>query len=861
MANPSDTNVLVNDTFGDSYEVVKTVYNNLDTIKAVNENNNLNTFIEGYDDKYSKLLDAVPAIDNVANHMNSITSAVNYSAQAKQAAEDSSGSAQEAKAYSEEAGILAQEAKEANATLESISDDIKVVADNIASVNYVADNMNQVKSVSNMLSDTEISTSIKAVRDNLADLKKVSKNVAYIISVAEDADTIESQAQALMDLMMQAKEDTESLQAELSKVADSKAELSTQLQDTLTQVQTEAQKQLDIITEATKVIEGYLAKEKEYAQIAVNSSDDAIKTLIQCRDVLTISEQSINKLTKKCLNSLQQEYDRQLYKVRAEGDTQALRIIQSFDNNIKDKSDAFTAKCDEIKEVKEQEFTEALTEKSDSIKQELQDTVDTYKQDVATVAEETKQDLLNTTEAYKTEVKNTADKAVADVTTKADETNFNISELDSKVNDVIVDNAQINKDHTDIQAKLATIESLVHTQASGDILFSYKDLSKSENAGSMVVGTTYMNMLDTDKNYLQLNADNNQLVDQTKKAIYVRYYIKSQSGSISYMDRKIDVDLAGYVPYDTSTGITLPYNSSYKVTDSAGKVFPLFKVADDGINFILSEPAHKINYNGSELMNQERVDKFILDAKTSLETLVNTKAEEVSNLARDLVADVPVVNPNDSILEVTDKLINTKFNLQYNLDNGMLSVLGKDGTEIEQVYIPGAQRYLKEASVVKNPSGLAEGTYLLLVFATVSGPETQYIAIPDATSLLAGSGIKVDNIEGTDVVSVKLKEDGGLLVDTDGKLYVDANNLIPDVDLSSINSDLTTLKTQQLTTQTDIATLKSKNTELESKVKTLEDKLDEPVEAGNNIFISNASIDADALNPGEGALVPSVNLF
>ena len=260
-------------------------------------------------------------------------------------------------------------------------------------------------------------------------------------------------------------------------------------------------------------------------------------------------------------------------------------------------------------------------------------------------------------------------------------------------------------------------------------------------------------------------------------------------------------------------------------------------------------------------MNQERVNKSILDAKTSLETLVNTKAEEVSNLAKGLVAEVPVVNPNDSILEVTDKLINTKFNLQYNLDNGMLSVLGKDGTEIEQVYIPGAQRYLKEALVVKNPSGLVEGTYLLLVFATISGPETQYIAIPDATSLLAGSGIKVDNIEGTDVVSVKLKEDGGLLVDTDGKLYVDANNLIPDVDLSSINSDITTLKTQQLTAQTDIATLKSKDTELESKVKTLEDKLDEPVKAGNNIFISNASIDADALNPGEGALVPSVNLF
>ena len=817
MANPSDTNVLVNDTFGDSYEVVKTVYNNLDAIKAVNENNNLNTFIKGYDTKYSKLLDAVPAINNVANNMNSVTSAVNYSAQAKQAATDSSGSAKQAKTYAEETRVLAQEAKEANATLETISNDIKVVSDNIASVNYVVDNMNQVNSVSALLSDADISSSIKTVKNNVNDLQKVASNITSIVKAANDAELLQAQSKALTDLMLQAKDDTESLQQELNRLDASKARLSRQMNEDVAQVQAEAKKQLDIITEATGVIENYLAKEKEYAQIAVNSSDDAIKTLIQCRDVLTIAEQSINKLTKKCLNALQQEYDRQLYKVRAEGDNQSLRITQVFDDRIKDKSDEFASACDGIIDTKGQAFTK-----------DLQNTVDTYKKEVSDIA---------------------------------DNTNFNISKLESKVNDVIVDNAQINKDHVSIQSKIATIESLVHTQSSGDILFSYKDLSKSENAGSMVVGTTYMNMLDADKNYLQLNADNNQLVDQDKKAVYVRYYIKSQSGSISYMDRKIDVDLAGYVPYDTSTGITLPYNSSYKVTDSEGKVFPLFKVADDGTNFILSEPAHKINYNGSELMNQERVDKSILDAKTSLETLVNTKAEEVSNLAKDLVAEVPVVNPNDSILEVTDKLINTKFNLQYNLDNGMLSVLGKDGTEIEQVYIPGAQRYLKEASVVKNPSGLAEGTYLLLVFATISGPETQYIAIPDATSLLAGSGIKVDNIEGTDVVSVKLKEDGGLLVDTDGKLYVDANNLIPDVDLSSINSDITTLKTQQLTTQTDIATLKSKDIELESKVKTLENKLDEPVETGNNIFISNASIDADALNPGEGALVPSVNLL
>ena len=41
----------------------------------------------------------------------------------------------------------------------------------------------------------------------------------------------------------------------------------------------------------------------------------------------------------------------------------------------------------------------------------------------------------------------------------------------------------------------------------------------------------------------------------------------------------------------------------------------------------------------------------------------------------------------------------------------------------------------------------------------------------------------------------------------------------------------------------------------------LEDKLDEPVEAGNNIFISNASIDVDALNPGEGVLIPAIDLI
>ena len=489
MANPSDTNVLVNDTFGDSYEVVKTVYNNLDAIKAVNENNNLNTFIEGYDTKYSKLLDAVPAINNVANNMNSVTSAVNYSAQAKQSATDSSGSAKQAKTYAEETRVLAQEAKEANATLETISNDIKVVSDNIASVNYVADNMNQVNSVSALLSDADISSSIKTVKNNVNDLHKVASNITSIVKAANDAELLQAQSKTLTDLMLQAKDDTESLQQELNRLDTSKARLSRQMNEDVAQVQAEAKKQLDIITEATGVIENYLAKEKEYAQIAVNSSDDAIKTLIQCRDVLTIAEQSINKLTKKCLNALQQEYDRQLYKVRAEGDNQSLRITQVFADRIKDKSDEFASACDGIIDTKGQAFTE-----------DLQNTVDTYKKEVSDIA---------------------------------DNTNFNISKLESKVDDVIVDNAQINKDHTDIQAKIATIESLVHTQSSGDILFSYKDLSKSENAGSMVVGTTYMNMHDADKNYLQLNADNNQLADQTKKAVYVRYYIKSQSGSIS----------------------------------------------------------------------------------------------------------------------------------------------------------------------------------------------------------------------------------------------------------------------------------------------------------------------------------------
>lgn len=690
MANPSDTNVLVNDTFGDSYEVVKTVYNNLDTIKAVNENENLNTFIKGYDAKYSKLLDAVPAINNVANNMNSVTSAVNYSAQAKQAATDSSGSAKQAKTYAEETRVLAQEAKEANATLETISNDIKVVSDNIASVNYVADNMNQVNSVSALLSDADISSSIKTVKNNVNDLQKVASNITSIVKASHDAELLQAQSKALTDLMLQAKDDTESLQQELNRLDASKARLSRQMNEDVAQVQAEAKRQLDIITEATGVIENYLAKEKEYAQIAVNSSDDAIKTLIQCRDVLTIAEQSINKLTKKCLNALQQEYDRQLYKVRAEGDNQSLRITQVFADRVKDKSDEFASACDGIIDTKGQAFTK-----------DLQNTVDTYKKEVSDIA---------------------------------DNTNFNISKLESKVNDVIVDNAQINKDHVSIQSKIATIESLVHTQSSGDILFSYKDLSKSENAGSMVVGTTYMNMLDADKSYLQLNADNNQLADQTKKAVYVRYYIKSQSGSISYMDRKIDIDLSGYVPYDSTSGITLAYNSSYKATDSKGNVFPFFKVASDGTNFILSDPTHKVTYNGSELVNQESVSKVIKNT-------------------------VPTVNPNDAILEVKDKLINTKFSLQYDLDTGILAVLGKDGSKVTQAYVPGAQRYLKEVSVVKNPSGLAAGTYLLLVFATVSGPETQYVEIP-------GNGTGSSNIivSGTNIDANSLNPGEGVLI-------------------------------------------------------------------------------------------------
>ena len=60
----------------------------------------------------------------------------------------------------------------------------------------------------------------------------------------------------------------------------------------------------------------------------------------------------------------------------------------------------------------------------------------------------------------------------------------------------------------------------------------------------MVVGTTYLNFYDENHQYIKINQDTNE---PEKDPFYVRYYIKSASGNVSYIQREVKLDLSAYL--------------------------------------------------------------------------------------------------------------------------------------------------------------------------------------------------------------------------------------------------------------------------------------------------------------------------
>lgn len=205
--------------------------------------------------------------------------------------------------------------------------------------------------------------------------------------------------------------------------------------------------------------------------------------------------------------------------------------------------------------------------------------------------------------------------------------------------------------------------------------------------------------------------------------------------------------------------------------------------------------------------------------------------------------------------------------------NSYLTLSGKNGAEVAKVYIPSGGSVLKSVEVVTNPAGQEPGTYFKFVFEISGKEETVFARLPDASTVVAGSGITVVSADNVDTVSAKLKADGGLGVDAAG-LYVSANYATAD-DLAKVSAVANKNKTDIATLQGNVATLTTSvatNTTGVAEAKVAAAKAQAQADT-NKEAIANLELNAayltvatsepapTSLSNGRGVLYPSTDLL
>ena len=506
----TNDNVMVDKMLGRSYDVVKEVYNNLDAIKGLNENQNVNTLVHNYDE-VKKVLDVSEDVTAVASELDNVKAAPTYAAQAQTASTEAKTQADTAKTYAEQAGKSVEDMEAVQASIEENMPAIQNVSDNMDSVVKVSNNMDTITDAVTALGNNDNVTTAKTIVTNLETLNKIVGNLDVLTAVARDL--IDSGELTALDAVLQEIEDNlktyESVLTDLQEVETSIKAVSvtfdTKVTEGVKSVTNEGTKQIELVKAAGEELTSLVQAGQQSVADAQEYADICNQKLLKIRDLYHLAEEDINSVCKKALGKLMYEADRQILRLRDEGDAEVDRVHNSLGSAVDEAVTDFEQKAEEVKNQKAEELGAELDQKAEEVKQELQQ--------------------------------------------KVDEVNFDITELTERVENVEEVNTTIQEDHRTIQNKMKELAEQVVTQSKGDILIGYKDYSQSTNVGEMVVGTTYINALDSEGNYIQLSEDTMQPVDPNKEVIYFRYYIKSESGQVTYIDRKVSIDYNAFVPW------------------------------------------------------------------------------------------------------------------------------------------------------------------------------------------------------------------------------------------------------------------------------------------------------------------------
>lgn len=234
--------------------------------------------------------------------------------------------------------------------------------------------------------------------------------------------------------------------------------------------------------------------------------------------------------------------------------------------------------------------------------------------------------------------------------------------------------------------------------------------------------------------------------------------------------------------------------------DSSGKLIVTAAAikSDDADNLLVQDKSGALKVTAEGLVSSEKCNLLRANIDNKLSLCPSDLISQVPNNALQAAFDgglyvaknsaSDLVSPTDKILYVNDSgKLASGFTLSFNEATGTLTVVGHNNQVVSSVAIPsGEGAILKDAQLVTNPEGQAEGTYLKFTFTLSDGSTKDTYVNVDAlrVNYTGGNGITVS---GT-TVSTRIKDKGGLTY-SDGALAVDTASLVSTLSDNTIRTD------------------------------------------------------------------------
>lgn len=425
-------------------------------------------------------------------------------------------------------------------------DMLNVLADD-ETIKTLLDNFEELKGVLDVSDDLlKISENMDAITAAENNATKAETAAASAQTAAEKAASVKQQAQELADLAQQTKEDINTISETVEQVAASLDEIHT-VDSNLSAIKQLAGIFSDNITvENIDELITNLTSVKAVAE-RMNTVEYLADNLLNqgMLDKINNTLTNINELNDVCLKNLQamkdevtnmsQEKDEFSFLVQ-ESETSFNALSEEAEKRVKD----IVEECEDLYSQM-QEFISDIENTRDECNRILLKVRDLYHQFEETLGQALKRaslDLLHTADKQAKRIKNLGDVMAERLDTISDEIIEQSSQEMQENADKIKDDTLEELEEA-AQDKVDEIHQIIVESQYGDLRWGYVDYSLAENQEDMEVGITYINAWD-DEGYIQINKDTNAF---ERDPVYIRFYMKSSTGNVSYIWRQIKFNL------------------------------------------------------------------------------------------------------------------------------------------------------------------------------------------------------------------------------------------------------------------------------------------------------------------------------